>query len=148
MLFRSTVNLARNRYWYFFRRRRQDSVSLEHALGGEDSGSLADVIATEDPNPAQLAVRDEFADHIGEAMARLDAPQREILTLRNVRGLSYDEIAEELRINVGTVKSRIARARDHLRALLAETYPEFAASSNGADLFLPARPAPGAAQRA
>ncbi len=145
---RITVNLARNRYWYFFRRRRQDSVSLEHALGGEDSGSLADVIATEDPNPAQLAVRDEFADHIGEAMARLDAPQREILTLRNVRGLSYDEIAEELRINVGTVKSRIARARDHLRALLAETYPEFAASSNGADLFLPARPAPGAAQRA
>lgn len=145
---RITVNLARNRYWYFFRRRRQDSLSLEHALGGDDSGSLADVIATDEANPAQLAVRDEFADRLGEAMARLEAPQREILTLRNVRALSYEEIADELQINVGTVKSRIARARDQLRALLAETYPEFAASANGADLFLPARPAPGTAQRA
>jgi RNA polymerase sigma-70 factor (ECF subfamily) len=144
---RITVNLARNRYWYFFRRRRQDSLSLEHAIGGEDGGSLSDVIATEDPDPAQLTVRDEFAEHISAAMARLDAPQREILSLRNLRGLSYDEISAELGINVGTVKSRIARARENLRALLAEAYPEFAESENGADCFLPARPAPGSAVR-
>jgi RNA polymerase sigma-70 factor (ECF subfamily) len=145
---RITVNLARNRYWYFFRRRRQDSLSLEQAFGADDHGSLGDVIATDDPDPAQLAVRDEFAEHLADAMALLEAPQREILTLRNVRGLSYEEIADELRINVGTVKSRIARARDQLRAQLSAHYPEFAASENGADLFLPARPAPGAAQRA
>jgi RNA polymerase sigma-70 factor (ECF subfamily) len=145
---RITVNLARNRYWYFFRRRRQDSLSLEHALGADDGGSLADVIATDDPDPAQLAVRDEFAEHLADAMARLAAPQREILTLRNVRSFSYEEIADELGINVGTVKSRIARARDQLRALLAAHYPEFAATENGADLFLPARPAPGTAPRA
>jgi RNA polymerase sigma-70 factor (ECF subfamily) len=145
---RITVNLARNRYWYFFRRRRQDSLSFEHALGGDDSGALADVIATDEPDPAQLAVRDEFADRLADAMARLETAPREILTLRNVRGLSYEEIADELHINVGTVKSRIARARDQLRALLAETYPEFAVSENGTDLFLPARPAPGTAHRA
>ncbi len=144
---RITVNLARNRYWYFFRRRRQDSFSLEHAIGGEDGGSLADVIATEDPDPARLAIRDEFADHVSEAMARLEAPQREILTLRNLRGLSYEEISTALRINVGTVKSRIARARENLRALLSEAYPEFEESESGADCFLSSRPAPGSAVR-
>jgi RNA polymerase sigma-70 factor (ECF subfamily) len=144
---RITVNLARNRYWYFFRRRRQNSLPLEHAFGGDDGGSLADVIAADDPDPSQLAIRGEFAEHIGAAMDRLDAPQREILTLRNLRGLSYEEIADELGINVGTVKSRIARARDTLRALIAEVYPEFAVSENGADLFLKSRPAPGSAVR-
>jgi RNA polymerase sigma-70 factor (ECF subfamily) len=144
---RITVNLARNRYWYFFRRRRQDSLPLEHAFGSEEGGSLADVIATEDPDPAQLAIRDEFAEHISAAMSRLDAPQREILTLRNLRALSYEEIADELGINVGTVKSRIARARDNLRALIAEAYPEFAESEKGSDLFLKSRPAPGSAVR-
>jgi RNA polymerase sigma-70 factor (ECF subfamily) len=144
---RITVNLARNRYWYFFRRRRQDSLSLDHALGEDGGGSLADVIAADEPDPAQLAVRDEFSEHIAAAMAQLDAPQREILALRNLRGLSYDEIADQLRINVGTVKSRIARARENLRERLAADYPEFAASENGADCFLPARPAPGSAVR-
>ncbi len=144
---RITVNLARNRYWYFFRRRRQDSISLEHAIGGDDGGSLSDVIATEEPDPARLAVREEFAEHISRAMTRLEAPQREILALRNLRGLAYDEISAELGINVGTVKSRIARARENLRDLIAEAYPEFAESENGAAFFLSARPAPGSAVR-
>jgi RNA polymerase sigma-70 factor (ECF subfamily) len=143
---RITVNLARNRYWYFFRRRRQDSLPLEHVFG-EEGGTLADVIAGEEPDPAQLAIRDEFTGHVARAMERLETQQREILTLRNLRCLSYEEIAAELGLNLGTVKSRIARARENLRRVLAETYPDFAVSESGVDCFLASRPAPGSAVR-
>ena len=72
-------------------------------------------------------------------MEQLDARHREILTLRNVLNRSYDEIAQTLGINVGTVKSRIARARENLRTLLAAACPEFALDSEASDWFIPTR---------
>jgi len=67
----------------------------------------------------------EFSALVTVCMARLGAQPREILTLRNVLNRSYGEIARELGLTAGTVKSRIARARKNLRALLAEACPEF-----------------------
>ena len=55
-------------------------------------------------------------------MERLSAKHREILVLRNIKNLSYEEIAAILGISVGTVKSRIARARESLRAKLGEDF--------------------------
>jgi RNA polymerase sigma-70 factor (ECF subfamily) len=138
-LYRIAVNLARNRYWYFFRRRRQDSLSLECALSEENSGTFADLVADVSQDPAQQAATDEFTNLINACMERLDARHREILTLRNVLNRSYEEIAQALGINVGTVKSRIARARENLRALLAEACPEFTPESAPADWFIPTR---------
>jgi RNA polymerase sigma-70 factor (ECF subfamily) len=57
-------------------------------------------------------------------MGKLNADQREILTLRNLFDHSYSEISELLGVGMGTVKSRIARARQKLRELLAESYAE------------------------
>ena len=74
-------------------------------------------------------------------MEQLGAAPREILTLRNSLNRSYREIARELGINVGTVKSRIARARSHLRALLAEASPEFGPDTEPATWFNTVRPA-------
>jgi len=142
-LHRIAVNLARNRYWYFFRRRRQDSLSLDHAIGDNSDGTFADLIATDSPDPAQESVRGEFAALVSDCMEKLDQKHREILTLRNVLNLPYEEIARTLRINVGTVKSRIARARENLRTLLAEMCPEFTPTEAGADYFLSLRPAYG-----
>lgn len=145
-LYRIALNLARNRYWYFFRRRRQDSISLERPLGDETGATLADFIAADRGDPAQQTVTTEFADLIAACMEKLDARHREILTMRNSLHLPYEEIARALRINVGTVKSRIARARESLRKLLAEAAPEFSsqhADEENADYFLPARPAYG-----
>ena len=59
---------------------------------------------------------------IGAGMERLGSKHREILVLRNIKNLSYEEIAEVLKISVGTVKSRIARARESLRATLGEDF--------------------------
>ena len=137
-LHRIAVNLARNRYWYFFRRRHA-TLSLESELEPGESTTFADLIASDAPEPSRAVVTDEFSALVAECMEKLDARQREILTLRNLLNRSYHEIAAVLGINVGTVKSRIARARASLRTLIAETCPEFADDAEPADWFEPAR---------
>ena len=142
-LYRIALNLSRNRYWYFFRRRRQDSLSLEHPLSDSSDATFSDLIAAGDGDPARDAAASEFISLIALCMGRLEAGHREILTMRNVLDLSYDEISRTLRINVGTVKSRIARARENLRKLLAECAPEFGPASVPSDFFENARAAQG-----
>jgi len=138
-LYRIAVNLARNRYWYFFRRRRQDSLSLDHALSTDSDATFADLVADRAQDPAQETALAEFSTLVDLCMGKLDARYREILTLRNVLNRSYEEIASTLGINVGTVKSRIARARENLRALLAESCPEFSPDAAPSAWFLPDR---------
>jgi RNA polymerase sigma-70 factor (ECF subfamily) len=137
------VNLARNRYWYFFRRRRQDSLSLDYCVGETGEGTFADLIAADASDPAQERARSEFAELVAACMEKLDPKHREVLNMRNVLSLPYDEIAKTLGINVGTVKSRIARARESLRERLGEMCPEFAPATSGSDYFLPPRTAYG-----
>ena len=142
-LYRIALNLSRNRYWYFFRRRRQDSISLERNLTDESDATFADLIAADAQNPVQQTVTQEFTDLISVCMERLDARHREILRMRNVLNQPYEEIARALGINVGTVKSRIARARENLRKLLSEAAPEFTAETEAAEFFENTRTAHG-----
>lgn len=142
-LYRIAVNLARNRYWYFFRRRRQDSLSLDCALGDDSTATFADLVAAENYDPAQETATGEFTDLINKCMEQLDKCHREILTMRNVLNLPYDEIAQSLGINVGTVKSRIARAREKLRELLAASCPEFSLGTEPSEYFIHTRSAYG-----
>lgn len=138
-LHRIAVNLARNRYWYFFRRKRHATLSLDCPVGGDGDAPFADLISSDDPDPARAASREEFLGLVAECMAGLEAHHREVLLLRNVSNLSYEEIAGRLGIHVGTVKSRIARARENLRARLAEACPEFEPDTAPADWFEPNR---------
>jgi RNA polymerase sigma-70 factor, ECF subfamily len=138
-LHRIAVNLARNRYWYFFRRRRHFSISLDRSVGEDGDASLSDLISADVPDPARSTLREEFAALVDECLAALEAHHREILVLRIVHDHSYDEIAARLGIHVGTVKSRIARARESLRAKLVEICPEFSPDAKPGDWFEPAR---------
>ncbi|MFM1852147.1 MAG: hypothetical protein RIS54_1831 [Verrucomicrobiota bacterium] len=121
-LYQIATNLARNRYWYWWRRKRDKSISLDQPIGPEGDMTLADVIPAKVETPDDITVTQEFVDRIGEAMEKLGTKHREILVLRNVKNLSYEEIAEVLGISVGTVKSRIARARESLRDKLGEDF--------------------------
>ena len=138
-LHRIAVNLARNRYWYFHRRRRHTTLSLDCALDADSNATLGDLLADKVADPAHEATTNEFVALVADCMDKLDARHREVLTLRNVLHRSYDEIAATLGINVGTVKSRIARARQNLWALLAEACPEFSTALAPADWFEPLR---------
>jgi RNA polymerase sigma-70 factor (ECF subfamily) len=138
-LYRIALNLSRNRYWYFFRRRRQDSVSLERKLSDDSDATFGDLIAADAHDPLQETATSEFSELIARCLEHLDAKHREILNMRNAHNLSYEDIARALNINVGTVKSRIARARENLRTLLSEMCPEFAPDASPGDYFVPSR---------
>ena len=132
-LHRIATNLSRNRYWYYFRRQRHATLSLDCPMGEDGTATFADLVAADDPSPTREAVTSEFYALVAACMEKLDPAHREILTLRNLLDRSYDEIAEMLGLNVGTVKSRIARAREHLRLMLAKACPEFEPSSTHTD---------------
>ena len=121
-LYQIATNLARNRYWYWFRRKRDYSVSLDQQISDEGDLTLQDVIPCDGENPSETAVTHEFVNRVSECMDNLSEKHREVLTLRNVKNMSYDAIAKKLNISVGTVKSRIARARENLRELMGSDF--------------------------
>ena len=119
-LYQIATNLARNRYWYWWRRKRDRSISFDQPLTADSSISLAEVIPSDVETPQDATVTQEFVDRVAECMEMLNEKHREILTLRNIQNLSYEEIASILTISVGTVKSRIARARESLREKMGD----------------------------
>ena len=73
------------------------------------------------PTPHEEAERKELRAQIEEGLAALSPEHRQVLVLREMHQLSYDEIAETLDVDIGTVKSRINRARKQLRKILLES---------------------------
>ena len=121
-LYQIATNLARNRYWYWWRRKRDKSVSFDAPVSSENDMTLADIIPAEVESPDDITVNQEFIARIGQGMEKISAKHREILVLRNIKNMSYEELAAILGISVGTVKSRIARARESLRSKLGEDF--------------------------
>ncbi len=72
------------------------------------------------PTPQEAAERKELRAQIEEGLAALSPEHRQVLILREMHQLSYDEIADTLDVDVGTVKSRINRGRKQLRKILLE----------------------------
>lgn len=99
-----------------FLRRRRETVSLSQE---NDEGEPLELeLPDERFDPAALAERRDLRERIGKALDALPPEAREILLLRELGGQSYDEIAATLDLDLGTVKSRIFRARKKLCALL------------------------------
>ena len=142
-LYRIALNLSHNRYWYFFRRQRHTTRSLDTPFNADNDATLASLIASAAPSPAQDTESSEFSALIAVCMERLGPGHREILVQRNLLNCSYDEIARAFGISIGTVKSRIARARANLRVLLATACPEFATDASPRAWFETARPTGG-----
>ena len=121
-LYQIATNLARNRYWYWWRRKRDKTVSFDQPVSEDNDTPLSEVFAAEVETPGDITVTHEFIDRIASGMDKLSPKHREILILRNVKNMAYEEISEILGISVGTVKSRIARARESLRATMGEDF--------------------------
>ena len=73
------------------------------------------------PTPQEEAERKELREQIETGLAALSPEHRQVLILREMHQLSYDEIAETLDMDIGTVKSRISRGRKQLRKILLES---------------------------
>src|SRR5687767_3794561 len=115
-IYRIAINQARNRQRWWRRRRRSDQVQLEqHVL---DHGELRQ--PGDGDAPDRAFARREIATRLWAALDALPFDQRTVIVLREIDGLSYDEIAESLNVAIGTVKSRLTRARQTLRRELRE----------------------------
>jgi RNA polymerase sigma-70 factor (ECF subfamily) len=110
-IYRIVVNQARNRQRWWRRRHRAEQVSLD-----EHVQQFGDLESSGDLPPDRLLASKETAARIWQALDRLPFDQRTALILREVDGLRYEEIAFSLGVAVGTVKSRLTRARQALRA--------------------------------
>jgi len=115
-IYRIVINQVRNRQRWWRRRHRADQVSLDEHV--EHCGEFP---ARPDASyPDRLLSRKELAAQIWGALDRLPFDQRTAVVLREIDGLSYEEIAFSLGVAVGTVKSRLTRAREALRGQLKE----------------------------
>jgi len=116
-LYRIAINQARNRWRWWRRRRRDLTVSLDAPDNREQT--LGATLANADaPNPEHETLAREREARLTEALHNLSNAYREAVMLRDVEGLSYEEIAVTLEISVGTVKSRLSRGRLELRRKL------------------------------
>jgi len=112
-LHRLTVNTAID----YLRRNRREAGHLPLPECEEQALALADT----SPAPDEAAENRELEAAVAAGLGRLPRRQREILLLREVRGLRYEELGQLLGLEVGTVKSRLSRARAALRKILLKS---------------------------
>ena len=112
-LYRLTSNVCID---YLRQKKRRSAVSFVTA---DEEGVQLD-IPDPTPTPEQQVMDEQTKEQVANAMSQLEEEFRLVLTLRVVEELSYDEIAEIMELKVGTVKSRLARAREKLRKILLE----------------------------
>jgi RNA polymerase sigma factor (sigma-70 family) len=99
------------------RKRVRDPLSLD-APRMLDDGEMDWEIASDEPGPEENLTTREFYDQLREAIADLPEVFRTTIVLREIEGMAYEEIAEITGVSLGTVKSRIARARQRLQMQL------------------------------
>ena len=118
-IYRIAINQARNR-WRWWRRRRRDSTFSLDAPDVHGERPLSSRLRSGANDPEQDALAHEREVALCDALQSLGRSYRETVILRDVEGLSYDEIASALEISIGTVKSRLARGRLELRRKLEQ----------------------------
>lgn len=117
-LYRIAVNESRNRFRWWKRRNKNSIISLD-ADSAYNQNPLSETISDSAKNPEEETLRRERERALRKALSELSANFREVIILRDIEGLSYEEVASALDTNVGTVKSRIARGREELRKKLS-----------------------------
>jgi RNA polymerase sigma-70 factor, ECF subfamily len=114
-IYRIAVNQARNRHRFWRRRHRADQVPLD-----EHIATHGEFLSDGEATPDRVLAQKELAAKLQQALDHLPFDQRTAIILREIDGLSYEEIAFSLGVAVGTVKSRLTRARQALRLELRE----------------------------
>lgn len=121
-IYRIALHEASNQRRWWFRHKRRET-SMEGAPGEDESQSfgLKETLVDAHESPFDLAAHEEIRNKVEEELAQVPEPFRTTLVLRDIEGLSYEEIAEILQVSLGTVKSRLMRGRVALKRRL-ETY--------------------------
>jgi len=120
-LYRIALHEASNRRRWWSRHCRQE-VTIEAETGQSTEGQplcIKDTLVDEHDSPFEMAAHQEVRARVEAALREVSEPFRTVLVLRDIEGFAYEEIAEILNTNIGTVKSRLMRGRAQLKARLA-----------------------------
>lgn len=115
-LYRITFNVCRDEAR---RRRRHPAVSLDEPVTSVDGEVTPRQFVSSSGDPVEAVETREVRDAIWEGIRSLNPEFRAVLVLRDIEGMAYEEIARVLDISLGTVKSRLNRARNALKARFA-----------------------------
>lgn len=113
-LYRIAINTARN--WMASQSRRPSSPSLHQSEDGETFDEIDNL--TDNNTPESLLASREIAESVNDSIQALPAELRTAIVLREIEGLSYEEIAQAMGCPIGTVRSRIFRAREAIATKL------------------------------
>jgi RNA polymerase sigma-70 factor, ECF subfamily len=120
-IYRIALHEASNQRRWWSRHRRQE-VTIEAETGESSDGQplcIRDTLIDEQESPFEMAAQAEIRARVEAELREVPEPFRTVVVLRDIEGLAYEEIAEILSINLGTVKSRLMRGRANLKARLA-----------------------------
>jgi len=116
-LFRIAINESRNRFRWWKRRRRDQTISLDATIGGSDT-AIHETLSDRSGSPEEAALTHEREYALTAALFEIPEIYRVAVVLCDVEGMSYEETAAALGVGIGTVKSRISRGREELRRRL------------------------------
>jgi RNA polymerase sigma-70 factor, ECF subfamily len=120
-IYRIALREASNQRRWWGRHKRQE-VTIETEFGENNDGQslcLKDTLVDAHESPFDRAASEEVRAKVEEELRRVPEPFHAVVVLRDIEGFSYEEVAEILGVNLGTVKSRLMRGRACLKARLA-----------------------------
>lgn len=113
--------IATNNCIDFIRKKRASHVSLDQTIDGEDTLSPSSLIQSDSLDPESSMINQQKIKHMRNVVSRLKPRYRNLVELRYFKEYSYEEIAEELDIPIGTVKAQLFRARELLLNILSRS---------------------------
>lgn len=113
--------IATNNCIDFIRKKRASHVSLDQTLDGEDSLLPSAMIQADTPDPESTMINKQKIRHMRNVVSKLKPRYRQLVELRYFSEYSYEEIAVELDIPIGTVKAQLFRARELLLNILSRS---------------------------
>lgn len=117
-IYRIALHEALNQRRWWSRHQRRE-VAMESGEEKEQHVAPIDLLTDPQQSPFDAAAHAEIAARVEAALRRVPEPYRTVVVLRDIEGFGYEEIAEILKTNLGTIKSRLMRGRAHLKSRLA-----------------------------
>jgi len=117
-LYRIAIHEASNqRRWWFRHKSKETSMEVQEDESGHSFG-ICNMLVDKGESPFEQVAHEEIRARVEKELQQVSEPYRTTLVLRDIEGLSYEEIAEVLQISLGTVKSRLIRGREALKKRL------------------------------
>jgi RNA polymerase sigma-70 factor (ECF subfamily) len=118
-IYRIALHEASNsRRWWSRHKRQELTIDAPQENAEGETCCLADTLASNDASPYDRTAQAEMRVRVATALQTIPEAFREVVVLREIEGFGYEEIAEMLQVNLGTVKSRLTRGRTALREAL------------------------------